>query len=36
MTFGQTQRALVFPKRVRGLARGINQVTGYTNAWLSA
>jgi peptide/nickel transport system substrate-binding protein len=36
MTFGQTQRALVFPKRVRGLSRGINQVTGYTNAWLAA
>jgi peptide/nickel transport system substrate-binding protein len=35
MVIGQTQRALVFPKSVHGLDRRVNQVTAYTNTWLS-
>lgn len=35
MVIGQTQRALVFGKPVHGLDRRINQVTAYTNVWLS-
>jgi hypothetical protein len=35
MVIGQTQRALVFPKSVHGLDRRVNQVTAYTDTWLS-
>jgi peptide/nickel transport system substrate-binding protein len=35
MVFGQTQRALVYPTRVHDLTRAVNQVTGYTNAFIS-
>jgi peptide/nickel transport system substrate-binding protein len=35
MVFGQTQRALVYPTRVHNLTRAVNQVTGYTDAFIS-
>jgi peptide/nickel transport system substrate-binding protein len=36
MVIGQTQRALVFAKSVRGLDRRVNQVTYYTETWLQS
>ena len=35
MVIGQTLRALIFPTRVHGLTRAVNQVTGFTDAYFS-
>jgi ABC-type transport system substrate-binding protein len=34
MVIGQTQRALVYAKKLHGIDRTMNQVTVYTDAWV--